>query len=92
MGLDLTEQFTELIDNFITAETTLDLSTDVVNFEESSGFSFTQLKRTINKYNNAKLNIENLYAATSNYLEKVKNNIEECENLNSMQPSDEEEN
>ena len=77
--LKLSEDFSDLVDAFIAAESTLQLSESAIFFENSIGNAIGETSSAINNYNNSMTRLANLYSATAAYLEKARNNLDDCE-------------
>lgn len=79
MSIALTDEFYTLIDEFDSTANSLDLSQEASEFENSSGFAITTINRSIIRLNLSLNKIQELYSATSCYLDKARDNIDSCE-------------
>ncbi len=77
--LKLSDQFSALVDEFIASESSLELSEGAILFENSIGNAIGETSSAITNYNNTMTRLENLYSATAAYLEKARNNLDDCE-------------
>ena len=79
--LKLSDQFSALVDEFIASESSLELSEGAILFENSIGNAIGETSSAITNYNNIFISYKRLgiSSATAAYLEKARNNLDDCE-------------
>lgn len=85
MAIDLTDEFDGLIDDFTAASSDLVFSETIRLFVDSRGAAITDFNTALICYCNCRMSVEDLYAATSFYLNKAKDNIYSCELDNTVE-------
>lgn len=83
MGLQVNNSFfNEYIDGFNRYNNDLSLPCDPIQFDNSSGNTISKITTALAGFEATRTKIADLYSATSYYLNKVRDNLDTCENDN----------